>query len=282
MAPRARRPRLVTLTSDVGSAYAAQMKGVLLRTLPPGHVVDLTHDLPPHAVSEAAFVVRTMAAAFPAGTVHVVIVDPGVGSARAPIAVGCRDGSVLVGPDNGVLLPLARELGFGSAHRIDPGRLRSRPRVGRTFDGRDLFAPAAAEVAAGRPVSQLGPTIRPVDLVLPEPRRRAAGADGAVVHVDRFGNLISNIPSEWVPGTARHVRVAGRRGAVPWVDHYAALGLARLGALGSSFGTVELAVREGSAERRLEWAVGDPVALRWRPGRVRATRTVNSDRPRRR
>ena len=114
------RKRLVTLTTDVGAAYAAQMKGVLARALPPGTVVDLVLDLRPHAIEEAAFLLRHMAPTFPPGTVHVAVVDPGVGGRRAPIAVACREGSFLVGPDNGVLGPLAEVLGVRRVVRLEP------------------------------------------------------------------------------------------------------------------------------------------------------------------
>jgi S-adenosyl-L-methionine hydrolase (adenosine-forming) len=258
---------LVTLSSDVGSAYAAQMKAVLLRGLPPERIVDLAHDLPAHGIREAAFVVRVMAAGFPAGTVHLVVVDPGVGGHRAPIVVACRDGSRLVGPDNGVLMPLATALGLASAYRIDPDRIASTPRrVGTTFDGRDLFAPVAARLAKGASPASVGPPIRPTPLALPSPRRRADGAAGEVVHVDHFGNLITNVPSAWVPrGTAR-LRLRLRSGtprSLPWVNSYAAMGKGRTGVLGSSFGTIELAVGEGRAVDRFRSRIGDAVGLAW-------------------
>jgi len=125
------------------------MKAVLLRSIPPGHVIDVTHDLPAHAVTEAAFVLRSIGEQFPAGTIHVAVVDPGVGSARVPLMVQCADGSVLVGPDNGILAPLAHALGRPRGFRIDPSRLGGGPREGTTFDGRDLFAPTAALLARG-------------------------------------------------------------------------------------------------------------------------------------
>jgi len=264
----------VTLSTDLGSAYAAQMKAVLAHRLPPGWVVDLTHDLRPHAVEEAAFVVRAMAERFPAGSVHVVVVDPGVGGRRAPVAVECRDGSALVGPDNGVLIPLAEALGGGRAYRIDPTRLGTSARLGTTFDGRDIFAPAAAHLARGASPDALGP---PTTLARPRanPARRVAGGGvGAIAHVDRFGNLVTDVPTDWVPpGVATlGVRVAGARRQLPFVTSYEAGGRGRLVALGSSFGSLELAVVEGRAVDRLGAAVGAPVRFLWRkppprPGR---------------
>jgi S-adenosyl-L-methionine hydrolase (adenosine-forming) len=261
-----RRPRLVTLTTDIGSAYAAQMKAVLARADPPLPVVDLAHDLTPHAIGEAAFLVRAMARGFPPGTVHVVVVDPGVGGSRAPIAIAARDGSFLVGPDNGVLMPLAAALGDGPAFRLRPERWAPHRRIGTTFDGRDIFAPAAARLALGQSPARLGTPMRPMRYDLPEPSRSSRGARGELLHRDRFGNLISNVPSEWVPeGTERLSLRLGRRSvrSVPFVRSYEALGRGRLGLLGSSFGLLEVAVGEGDASRRLGATVGARLALTW-------------------
>ncbi len=266
----------------MGWAYAAQMRAVLLRTLPPAYVVDLTHDLPAHAVREAAFVVRSVGEGYPAGTVHVVVVDPGVGGGRAPLIVRCADGSLLVGPDNGVLAPLARALGSARGYRIDPARIRGPARVGTTFDGRDLFAPTAARLAVGTPPGRLGSPHPIRDLDLPVPRRTRTGAAGEVVHVDRFGNVITNIPSPWLVPPPREVEVRfdnGPRRRLRWASSYEALDRGRLGALGSSFGTVEVAVAEGRADRRCRARPGSRARLTWRSRPdARATETVNSGR----
>jgi S-adenosyl-L-methionine hydrolase (adenosine-forming) len=270
------RPRLVTLATDIGPAYAAQVKAVLLGSLDPSRIVDLTHELPAHAVAEAAFVVRAIGARFPAGTVHLVIVDPGVGGRRAPIVIECHDGSRLVGPDNGVLFPLAEELGFGRGYRIVPDRLPpGSARVGTTFDGRDLFAPAAAVLAENGAPASLGPPLAPREFRIPEAERGPNGADGQVVHVDHFGNLISNIPTEWVPARTHRLRVqlgSVRPRWLPWSTSYEEIGSRREGLLGSSFGTIEIAVAEGRAAERFRARVGSRLRLAWdrkpRPGSV--------------
>lgn len=257
-------PRLVTLTTDIGSAYAAQMKAVLYRSLPPGHVVDLTHDLPAHRIAEAAFVLQHAAAGFPAGTVHVAIVDPGVGSERAPLVLATAEGSSLVGPDNGVLAPLAAALGGAKSYRIDWTRLGLERAPSATFEGRDLFAPTAALLALGRRPSTVGPPVAYRRLVLPVPRRVHGRAVGMVLHIDRFGNLITNVPSDWLPerGTLVRVRIGPRRVVrLPRCRTYSELGPALLGVIGSSFGTLEVAVREGSAAERLRATVGERVEL---------------------
>ncbi len=283
MAPRIagqrRSPGLVTLTSDLGWVYAAQVKGALLRAAPTVPLVDLTHDLPRHRIPEAAFVFRAMASSFPPGTTHVAVVDPGVGGSRAAIAIRCGEGSVLVGPDNGVLAPLARALGQPKVYRLDPRRFAPEGRVGTTFDGRDLFAPAAARIALGVPLGRLGTRTAFHDLRLPEASRSGSQARGEVVHVDHFGNLITNVPSDWIPAAALGLSAVigkGRSVRTPWVRSYEALGRGRLGALGSSFGTAEVSVAEGSASLRLRARTGTPVEFRWSSEAVPATNTVNS------
>ncbi len=269
----------MTLTSDLGWAYAAQVKGALLRACPQVPLVDLTHELPRHRISEAAYVLRAMASSFPPGTIHVAVVDPGVGGQRAPVAIRCGDGSVLIGPDNGVLAPLALALGHPTAYRLDARRIEPRGRVGTTFDGRDLFAPAAARIAQGEALARLGVPSPFQDRRLPVAARKGRRVHGEVVHVDHFGNLISNVPTAWIPSGARDLTVSvGPRRAVrvPWVRSYEALGRGRLGTLGSSFGTAEVTVAEGSAAARLRAKTGTLLGFRWGGGGDGATETVNS------
>ncbi|HEV2317431.1 MAG TPA: SAM-dependent chlorinase/fluorinase [Thermoplasmata archaeon] len=257
---------LVTLSTDIGWEYAAQVKAVLYARLPAGSVVDLTHEIRPHAVREAAFLVRHMANGYPPGSVHLAIVDPGVGGSRAPLAIQCRDGSFLVGPDNGVLMPLARELGLQRAVRLEPKRVVGGRSPSATFEGRDLFAPAAALLATGSPLEALGPKIRPLELRLPSARRRGNRAVGELVHIDRFGNLISNVPTAWIPPRTRTAQLTLSRRAprtLPLVRTYSELPFEELGVLGSSFGLVEVAQREGSAADRIGAAVGERLELRW-------------------
>ena len=268
--------RLVTLSTDIGWAYAAQMKAVLLRRLRADRIVDLAHDLPRHRIREAAFLLRAMAAGFPPGTVHVCVVDPGVGGRRAGIAIECQDGSALVGPDNGVLSLLAAKLGVRQAVVLDRGRVSPAGRSGDTFDGRDLFAPAAARLAAGEPISRLGRGVARVrSLDLPAHEETPGGVSGRVIFADHFGNLISNVPSEAVRAKGERVDVTlGRRrlGALPWVRSYEALGRGRLGLLPSSFGLLELSIAEGSAAGRLRAGPGQRLVLRWRDRRRRPRR----------
>jgi S-adenosyl-L-methionine hydrolase (adenosine-forming) len=262
------------------------MKSALIAGgVPPGRIVDLAHDLPAHGIREAAFLLRAMARGFPARSVHLVVVDPGVGGRRAPVVVETGKGPFLVGPDNGVLYPLARDLGLRSTRRIDIRRLAVSPRVGTTFDGRDLFAPAAAALARGATPAELGPKVALTSLQLAKPRRLSNGFAGEVVHVDRFGNLITNVPSSWWPRSSARVelRVGSRRVRdAPFATSYEALGRGLLGVLASSFGLLEVAVGEDRAAERLRAKVGTPVAFVARGRAARRGENANSARPRNR
>jgi S-adenosylmethionine hydrolase len=249
-----RRRPLVTLTTDIGPVYAAQLKGVLSEWVPPGRIVELALELTPFGVEQAAFLFEHLGATFPAGTIHLAVVDPGVGGRRAPLAVRARDGTTLIGPDNGLLDRLALRLGVRSAIRLDRSRVTPRARVGATFDGRDLFAPAAGRLASGSPMGALGTRIDYRPRVPTPPKMGVDGWTGRLVHVDRFGNLITNLPSAWLG--KGHGAYRFRIGTARWNSATAArtyeeLPRGRFGLIPSSFGTLEVAVREGSARARL-------------------------------
>ena len=251
----------------------------------PASIVDLAHDLPAHGIHEASFLLREMARGFPPATIHVAVVDPGVGGRRQPIAIETRAGPILVGPDNGVLIPLARELGLGRAHRIDLSKLGRPSRVGTTFDGRDVFAPAAALLASGRRTSALGPPTTPKSYAIPEPSHTPKGARGEVIHQDRFGNLVTNVPTGWIDRGVHRLELTSGRArhrATPFVTSYESLGRGTLGVLGSSFGLLEVAVGVGRASDRLRAGVGSRVGLTWRRRSATRTEKANSAQPRKR
>jgi hypothetical protein len=184
-----------------------------------------------------------------------------------------------------VLSPLAHALGRPKAYRLDARRIQLPNRVGTTFDGRDLFAPAAARVAAGESLARLGTRAPFREAALAEAVRGSASATGQIVHVDHFGNLISNVPTEWVPPGLRHLSVTvGRRRPVrlPWVASYEALSRGKLGVLGSSFGTAEVAVANGNAAQRFRGRPGTALGFGWPAGGASATETVNTGRSLRR
>jgi S-adenosylmethionine hydrolase len=243
-------PPLVTLTTDFGDAdgYVGAMKGVLARLAPEAVVVDLAHGVPRGDVAHAAWVLATAAREFPVGTIHVVVVDPGVGGPRAELAIAAG-GQVFVGPDNGVLAYVAVD--HDGAYAIRSTAFRS-PTAAPTFHGRDVFAPAAAALARGLPIHLAGPATCPAG-ALPWPAA-AAGGQGVIVHVDRWGNLISNLA-----GPARGVAIAGHE--LVLATTYVDVAPGALVAYRGSAGTIEVAVRDGSAADRLGLARGAAIAV---------------------
>jgi hypothetical protein len=244
---------IVTLLTDFGTAdgYVAQMKGTILTRAPDASIVDVTHEIAPQDVTHARFVVERCWRRFPPGTVHVVVVDPGVGSERAALAVSA-DGRFLLAPDNGVLSAALLTEGARAVSLAVP------PEASPTFHGRDVFAPAAAALATGTVATQLGlPFDRPVVVEWPVPVRDPQGhLQGEVLVIDRFGNAITNLPA---PG--RGARVAFNTCELPLVRTYADVALDQPLALAGSSGLVEIAVREGSAARRFALRRGTRVVL---------------------
>lgn len=241
---------VITITTDFGTrdGYVGEVKGVLATLAPATVVVDIAHDLAPGDVRGAAWVLGRIWTRFPAGSVHLAIVDPGVGGPRLPLAVLAAE-RWYVGPDNGLLTSVLGTHSVAEARRIDI-TLGGRP--SSTFHGRDVFAPAAARLASGAEPGQIGPEVdrsRIVELTMPRPERRGDALHGHVVHVDRFGNLVTNLPNEELPPAAA-VRVAGV--TVPEVSSsYDAVGRGELVATLGSGGTLEIALRDGSASGRL-------------------------------
>ncbi len=239
---------LVAFTSDFGvsSPYVAQVKGVLVSALPTVRIVDVTHAIRPYAIREAEVVLRTVAFAMPLGTVHLVVVDPGVGTARRPIAVRAH-GMSFVGPDNGVLGVALAAPGARAVVLDRPGLFRTP--VAPTFHGRDLFAPVAAELAAGLPLDEVGtPLGDPVTSTLPAPRRTQGEVSGETLGADAFGNLTTNIPSSWAQDGFRIY--AGDQECLR-VRAYGEAPPEQLLALAGSDGYLEIAVREGNAALRV-------------------------------
>jgi S-adenosylmethionine hydrolase len=274
----------VTLTTDFGTAdgYVGTMKGVILDIVPNARLVDISHEIAPQNLRQAAYVLYTAYPFFPSRTVHLVVVDPGVGSARRPIALRTPAGS-FVAPDNGALsYVMAREPVEALVELADPSyRL---PQVSHTFHGRDVFAPAAAHLAAGVPITSLGPPVTdPVTFPLPRLEATPDGIVGEALHVDRFGNVITSIgqllwsgdelslaPAFPDPTGGESVRfkagqavvvVAGRE--IAGVHRtYAEVVPGETLALVGSEGHLEIAVREGNAGQRLGVRPGDALVLR--------------------
>ena len=241
---------LITLLTDFGTVdgYVAEMKGVILTRTPDARVIDVSHDLPSQDIDAGRLALARYWRRFPAGTIHVAVVDPGVGTDRAALAVS-SDGRLLIGPDNGLLSPALLYAGARCVALPVPSG------ASPTFHGRDVFAPAAAELAAGASLESLGAvTTTPVIRRTPEPHRMPDGSiRGEVIAIDRFGNAITNLLA-LRGGTVRvgiHALLIRRT--------YADAKAGEPIALQGSTGLVEIAVRNGSAANQLGIAKGTEV-----------------------
>jgi S-adenosyl-L-methionine hydrolase (adenosine-forming) len=243
-------PPTVVFLSDFGTRddAVAICKGVMLQVEPALRMIDLTHEVTPFAIADAARLLADTADHYPAGTVFLAVIDPGVGGARKPMIARSKRGQFFVLPDNGLVTLVADRQGLAGAREIvNPRWMRAAARSS-TFHGRDIFAPAAAHVARGLSPERLGRRVTdPVLLVWPRPRVAARRIGGAVVHVDRFGNLVTSIPGEAVAslGSSLTVRVGAR--SLPLVRTYGELARGRAGALVGSRNRLEIAVNAGSA-----------------------------------
>jgi S-adenosylmethionine hydrolase len=248
---------IVTLLTDFGTAdsYVAEVKGVLLAGCPGATLVDVTHAVPPGDVRSGAYLLDRAWRRFPAGTVHLAVVDPGVGTERAALALKTHD-HWFVGPDNGLFSPVLHDA------EVEAVTLAVPAGAAPTFHGRDVFAPAAGALARGEPLRSLGEPLAtiPVRLSYAEPRYEGKSVVGEILYVDRFGTLVTNLTPDVVPSYAV-LEVEGleigrlRRtfGDVPTGGLLAYVG---------SGGAVEIAVRDGSAARRLGLGVGGRIRAR--------------------
>jgi S-adenosyl-L-methionine hydrolase (adenosine-forming) len=255
---------IVTLLSDFGLAdtYVGQVKGAVLRVAPGVALVDLTHAVPPQDVRAGAFLLWTAVEAFPAGTLHLAVVDPGVGSARRAIAARAARGDHLVGPDNGLLVPALERLGgvVAAVELTEPAYWGGR--ASATFHGRDIFGPVVGHLAAGVPLARLGPPVAELSrpFALPAWRRDGARLVGEVLHVDGYGNLVTSIPAGVLPPRFR-VRTGRHAIADAPHPHYQAVPAGCLLALVGSAGLLEVAAREASAAAITGAGRGHPVAV---------------------
>jgi S-adenosylmethionine hydrolase len=278
--------RIITLTTDLGTSdgFVGVMKGVIFSINPQAIIVDITHDIAPQNIEQGAFLFANAAHYFPANAIHVVVVDPGVGSARRPIAMQLGE-TFFVAPNNGVLTLAIQNFVLGGAEgskfEIQKSAIENRkseirvvhltnpayflPRVSATFHGRDIFAPVAAHLSLGVPLDALG---EPIDdwvklSACASATRLGEEIVGRVVHIDRFGNAITNIGEEMLAGMDR-ARVIVRIGAHALRGIKATYASAALGetiALIPSSWQVEIAVRDGNAAQTLGIRIGDEVVI---------------------
>ncbi len=258
---------LITLTTDFGErdGFVGIMKGVILSIFPQVQLIDLSHEVEPQNVRQAAYILQRAVPFFPAGSIHLTVVDPGVGTTRRPLAARLGD-QFFVGPDNGVIsLWLAQA--EAQAAPVEIVHL-DRPEYWRlplsnTFHGRDLFAPVAAHLARGVPLQELGtPIADPLRLELPQPQRQGKVWKAMIVYVDRFGNLMTNLSAELLgePLPQVRIRAGGYRveGILPSYGHRPPGSLV---AVIDSDGFLEIAMVNGNAAHRLGLQEGDTVEV---------------------
>jgi S-adenosylmethionine hydrolase len=250
---------ILTLLTDFGhnGPYVAAMKGVILSALPSAHLVDLSHSITPQNVLEASFVLASTFEYFPPDTVHLAVVDPGVGTDRWLVAVRAAQ-QWFVLPDNGLISGVLRSHSVEHIWRITGQTIRL-PRISSTFHGRDLLAPAAAHLAAGGPATELGPRTNDlIKLDLFEPSKDERGFIGEVIFRDPFGNLITNVERKRLGNDRWRIEIKGV--VIPRLSRtYADGAPGSLIAIEGSAGWMEIAVVNGDASRRLEAGPGTTV-----------------------
>jgi S-adenosyl-L-methionine hydrolase (adenosine-forming) len=260
---------IITLTTDFGASdgYVGTMKGVIFSIAPDAALVDITHEIAPQAIRQAAYVLHAAAPYFPRGTIHLAVVDPGVGSARRALAVRTSHG-FLVGPDNGLFtLLLAEEL--DAECRAITNAKYMLPHVSATFHGRDVFAPVAAHLATGADLADLGPRIAdPVTFPVPRPTRQPDGSWlGCVLYADHFGNVITSVTEDLLRqlfgGGLHSVEIViGQQRISGMRCTFSEGAPGELVALVGSSGHLEIAVTNGNAARALNVCPDSPVTLR--------------------
>ncbi|MDB5388605.1 MAG: hypothetical protein JWM11_4251 [Planctomycetaceae bacterium] len=257
---------LITLLTDFGvqDTYVAQMKGVILGLNPNATIVDVTHAIAPQDVFHGAICFDEAFDAFPPGTIHVVVVDPGVGSARRRIGVELG-GQRFVGPDNGLLSLVARRYPVRRVHELVASQFHRQP-VSPTFHGRDIFSPVAAYWSLGEDLSHFGPPVDSslVELQAPKITRFEHEIVGQIIAIDRFGNLISNITQSDLPSDSTELvtQIAGRR-LQGLNQFYAQQPHGAVLVLLSSGGRLEIARNGGSASQILQVGIGERVHVSW-------------------
>jgi len=258
---------LISLTTDFGDLYPAAMKAIILRINPAVQIIDITHSIRQAGIREGAFALYSLVQYFPQKTVHVGVVDPGVGTSRRALAMKAgREGKeqFFVGPDNGFLIPAARRLGEMEVYEIKNPELTLKSGISATFHGRDIFAPAGAYLSKGTPIEAVGPRISDfVNLDFGNFGIDGPFLVGEVIFADSFGNVITNIPGDIVlkfSTFGSQVEVNGRR--VSFVQTYGFVGQKEPLALIGSHSFLEIAVNKGNAALQFGLKSGDQVAIK--------------------
>lgn len=256
---------LITLTTDFGlqDPFVGQLKGAILRRNLQARIIDLTHSIEPHNILAGAVTIRSSYHSFPKGSIHMVIVDPGVGSQRNIIAL-MADDHIFIAPDNGALTFLFRDRKIDAVHRVE-NRSLFPDEISATFHGRDIMAPVAAALADGMPLSQVGPQVdldTCVELDIPETHFDENGITGRIIYIDRFGNIRTTITSftlaQYQPSSFAGIFIAQHKiNSISTTYSDAAPG--ELLALIDSAGHLEIAANRGNAGEIIGCNIGDPV-----------------------
>lgn len=257
---------IITLTTDFGlkDPYVAEMKAVILNISPNTKIVDITHQIEKFNIRMGAYVLAAASSYFPKGTIHVVVVDPGVGTRRKAILIQTKQG-YFVGPDNGVLVLAAESQGIEHVYKITNPKLKL-PKISNTFHGRDIFAPAAAHLAKGTPPSEFGPEIHKI--VTPKfakITRRKGGLIGEIIHIDGFGNIVTNfsekeLESMGIKGMV-NIKLKNTRLKLKLCRAYAEVEAQKPLAIIGSHNFLEISVNQGNAADTFKTKVGDKVTL---------------------
>ena len=255
---------LITLLTDFGEqdGYVGVMKGVITGLCPTANLIDLTHSIPPQNIAAARFTLLNAYSYFPKGAVHLVVVDPGVGTPRRAVALQTSCG-YLVGPDNGVLSGVVDHIGVIAAVTLTNTDYWRSPNPSKTFHGRDIFAPVAAAIAKGTPLEELGNRLDPTSLVrieIPALHTTETQVTGHVQHIDHFGNIITTIPAAIAENGSWIAQIGPVE--IPVGQTYGEVERGHAIALVGSHGWLEIAVNTNSAQARFQLAIGDKVMLK--------------------
>lgn len=255
--------RIVTLLTDFGLSdiYVGVMKGVIAQINPSLKVIDLTHEIPPQNVAAARFCLMNAVPYFPKETVHIAVVDPGVGGNRRGVGIEFSSG-FLVGPDNGLFSGILSQNPAISAVELTNFQYWRTPSPSTTFHGRDIFASVGAHLASGVNLEELGTVINPESLVklpMAECREKEGILEGCIQYIDRFGNVITNIPGNLVNNKTWNVEIANAN--IPGKKTYSDIPIGSLIALIGSHGWVEIAVNNGNAQSKLQLNYGDEIKV---------------------
>ena len=232
---------IITLTTDIGWEYAAEMKGKILSINPEAKIIDISHEIAPQNIRQGAFTLYSVAPYFK-NAIHIGVVDPGVGTERKCILIECKD-SYFIGPDNGLLIPAAKRMGIENIYEIEVSESAS-----PVFHGRDVFAPTAAKISIGRKASRLGKRIEEfIDLDFGKAEKRGGKITGKIIYIDRFGNIITNVEESMIDEKQFRIKIGEVEKEVKLLPSYGYATKKEILAVISSSGFLEIARREGSA-----------------------------------